>query len=173
MKIEVIEDSILPELRKMRDKFRQYKNYLSESVFKEVETVASEIFEEFTEGKYSGIRLKQVTERGKERLKVFVIYQGSEKDIGFLSGGELIALGLAFRLALTIFMIKGRLPMLILDEPTPFLDEERRRKLVEITANYLRRIPQVIVVSHDDELKDAADRVIFVENVGGISKVTW
>ncbi len=70
-----------------------------------------------------------------------------------------------------MFMIRGRIPLLILDEPTPFLDEERRRKLVDITTNYLRKIPQVIIVSHDDELKDAADRVIFVDYQGGVSRV--
>ena len=37
---------------------------------------------------------------------------------------------------------------------------------------YLKKIPQVIVVSHDDELKDAADRVISVEFSGGVSKVS-
>ncbi len=170
-RIRTIEDKIIPELRRIRDKYRTYKNTLAETVFKEVEEYASKIFEEITDGKYSGIRLKQISERGKEKLKVFVIHNGKERDINYLSGGELIALGLAFRLALSSFMIKGRVPILILDEPTPFLDEERRKKLVEITINYLRRIPQVIIVTHDDELKDAADRIISVEYVGGVSKV--
>jgi len=105
-------------------------------------------------------------------MKVYVIYQGDEKDISFLSGGELISLGLAFRLALSMFMIKGRVPLLILDEPTPFLDEERRKKLVDIMNGYLNRIPQVIIVPHDSELKDAADRVISVEFSSGTSKVS-
>ncbi len=168
---EIIDNKVLPELKKIREKFRQYKNTLMEAVFKEVEEYASEIFEEFTEGKYGGIKLKQVSERGREKLKVFIIYQGEERDLSFLSGGELIALALAFRLALSMFMVKGRIPLLMLDEPTPFLDEERRRKLVDITTSYLRRIPQVIIVSHDEELKDAADKVINVEFIAGSSKV--
>ncbi len=171
-KADVIERKILPELTKIREKFRKYRNMVAEAALKEVESYASEIFEEFTEGKYAGIRLRQVVEK-KEKLKVFVIHQGEERDIGFLSGGELVAMGLAFRLALAMFMVRGNLPLLILDEPTPFLDEERRRKLVDITTSYLRRIPQVIVVSHDDELKDAADRVITVEYAGGVSKVGY
>ncbi len=171
-KADVIEKRVLPELNKIRERYRKYKNAVAEAALKEVESYASEIFEEFTEGKYSGIKLKQVLEK-KEKLKVFVVYQGEEKDISFLSGGELIALGLAFRLALAMFMVRGKLPLLILDEPTPFLDEERRRKLVDITTSYLRRIPQVIVVSHDDELKDAADRVINVDYVGGVSRVRY
>ena len=172
-KVEIIEKKVIPELTRIREKFRKYRNIVAEAAMKEVERYASEIFEELTEGKYSGVRLKKVTERGKERLRVFVVYQGEERDIGFLSGGEMIALGLAFRLALSMFMIKGRIPLLILDEPTPYLDEERRRKLVDITTNYLRKIPQVIIVSHDDELKDAADRVIFVDYQGGTSRVRY
>ncbi len=168
---DVIEKRVIPELTKIRERIRQYKTMIAEAAFKEVEVNASEIFEEFTEGKYSGIVLKQVPERGKERLKIFVVYQGEEKDVSFLSGGEMVALALAFRLALSMFMVHGRIPLLILDEPTPFLDEERRRKLVEITTSYFRRIPQVIIVSHDDELKDAADRTIHVDQVGGVSVV--
>lgn len=164
-------EKALPELEKIREKFASYKNIVAETALKEVENYASEIFEEFTNGKYSGIRLKRVTEYGKERLKVFVVHQGEERETGFLSGGELVALGIAFRLALSMFEAKGKIPILILDEPTPFLDEERRRKLVDITMDYLRKIPQVIVVSHDEELKDAADKVITVEYRGGVSFV--
>ena len=172
-KLEIVEKKVIPELTRIREKFRKYKNIVAEAAMKEVEGYASEIFEELTEGKYSGVRLKKVTEKGKERLKIFVLYQGEERDTAFLSGGEMIALGLAFRLALSMFMIKGRIPLLILDEPTPYLDEERRRKLVDITTNYLRKIPQVVIVSHDDELKDAADRVIFVDFHSGASRVGY
>ncbi|MDK2875866.1 MAG: repair protein SbcC/Rad50 [Archaeoglobaceae archaeon] len=169
-KAKAIEKAI-PELNKIRDKFASYKNIVAENALKEVEKYASEIFEEFTEGKYSGIKLKRITEYGKERLRIFVIHQGEERETNFLSGGELVSLGIAFRLALSMFEAKGRIPLLIMDEPTPFLDEERRRKLVDITMNYLRRIPQVIIVSHDEELKDAADRVIALEYRGGVSVV--
>ncbi|MEM2086617.1 MAG: DNA double-strand break repair ATPase Rad50 [Archaeoglobaceae archaeon] len=169
-KAKAIERAI-PELIKIREKFASYKNIVAEFALKEVEKYASEIFEEFTEGKYSGIKLKRVFEYGKERLRIFVIHQGEERETSFLSGGELVALGIAFRLALSMFEAKGRIPLLIMDEPTPFLDEERRRKLVDITLNYLRRIPQVIIVSHDEELKDAADKVILVDYRGGVSVV--
>lgn len=169
-KVKAIEKAI-PELEKLREKFASYKNIVAEIALKEVEKYASEIFEEFTEGKYSGIKLKRVFEYGKERLRIFVVHQGEERETSFLSGGELVALGIAFRLALSMFEAKGRVPLLMMDEPTPFLDEERRRKLVDITLNYLRRIPQVILVSHDEELKDAADKVITIDYRGGVSVV--
>ena len=171
-KIRIIENTILPKLKSIREKFRSYRTLLAEAAFKEVEHYASEIFEELTDGKYSGIVLKREIERNREKIKVRVIYQGKERDISYLSGGELIALGLAFRLALSMFMIGGKMPLLILDEPTPFLDEERRKRLVDIMNGYLKQIPQVIVVSHDDELKDAADHVISVKLEGNVSKVS-
>ncbi|MCS7122015.1 MAG: DNA double-strand break repair ATPase Rad50 [Archaeoglobaceae archaeon] len=171
-KAEIIERNVVPELEKIREKFRNYKNIVAEASMREIEDIASKIFEELTDGKYNGIRLKRTLEK-VEKIKIFVIYQGEEKDLTFLSGGELIALAIAFRLALTIFLVRGKIPVLILDEPTPFLDEERRKKLVEIISNYLRKIPQVIIVTHDEELKDAADRIIRVHAVGGISKVSY
>lgn len=42
---------------------------------------------------------------------------------------------------------------------------------MDIMQRYLRKIPQVIVVSHDEELKDAADRVIRVSLENGVSVV--
>ncbi len=170
-KADVIERRVIPELTRIRERLRKYKNLVAEAAMKEVERIASRIFEELTDGKYSGVRLRRAFEK-KEKLKLFVVYQGDEKDVSFLSGGELIALALAFRLALTMFLVRGKVPILMLDEPTPFLDEDRRRRLVEIVANYLRRIPQVIIVTHDDELKDAADRVIRVDFSAGASRVS-
>lgn len=168
-KADIIEKKVIPELEKVREKIKTYKNMIAESSLKEIEDISGKIFEELTDGKYNGIKLKRVPE--KEKIKIFVIYQGEERDISFLSGGELISLAIAFRLALTMFLIRGKIPILILDEPTPFLDEERRKKLVEIISNYLRKIPQVIIVTHDDELKEAADKIIRVNLVGGVSKV--
>ncbi|MEE9474201.1 MAG: hypothetical protein V3V36_00865, partial [Candidatus Hydrothermarchaeaceae archaeon] len=61
--------------------------------------------------------------------------------------------------------------LIILDEPTIHLDSQRRRDLVEIIKK-LSSIPQTIVVTHDKEFEQAADRLILVEKVRGISKVS-
>ncbi len=147
---------------------RRYKAMLKEEALAKVGELASEIFEELTEEKYSGGVTVKAEDRGGIRLGV--VYNGKEYGLGFLSGGERIALGLAFRLALSLYLA-GEISLLILDEPTPYLDEERRRRLVDIMGRYLRKIPQVIVVSHDEELKDAADRVIRVSLENGVSVV--
>ena len=148
----------------LREKVKHYKNLLKEGALAKVGEIASEIFEELTEEKYSGITVKAE----ENKVKLGVVYNGKEHGLGFLSGGERITLGLAFRLALSLYLA-GEISLLILDEPTPYLDEERRRRLVDIMQRYLRKIPQVIVVSHDEELKDAADRVIRVSLENGVS----
>ena len=158
------------ELTALKDKITKFKAEEEVRGLAEVERIAGETFSEMTEGKYQGIKIIREKKFRKERLLVKVLYQGREVDVDFLSGGERIALGLAFRLALSLYKV-GNMELLILDEPTPFLDEERRRKLIEIISQHLRKIPQVIIVSHDEELKDAADYVIRVTQVGGKSRV--
>ena len=158
------------EMKAFREKVARLKAEAEVRGLAEVERLAGETFSEMTEGKYQGIKLKRERKYGRERIELKVLYAGNEVGIDFLSGGERIALGLAFRLALSLYKVNN-LELLILDEPTPFLDEERRKKLIEIISNQLRKIPQVILVSHDEELKDAADYVIRVTNVGGKSRV--
>ncbi|WP_457741828.1 DNA double-strand break repair ATPase Rad50 [Thermococcus sp.] len=165
-KVETLEG----EIKAFREKVARLKAEAEVRGLAEVERLAGETFSEMTEGKYQGIKLKREKKYGRERIELKVLYAGNEVGTDFLSGGERIALGLAFRLALSLYKVDN-LELLILDEPTPFLDEERRKKLIEIISNQLRKIPQVIIVSHDEELKDAADYVIRVTNVGGKSRV--
>ncbi len=99
---------------------------------------------------------------------------GRRASVGELSGGEKMALALSFIIGL------GRLHairsgFLVLDEPTAELDEERRRGLVDV----LRRvaggdsgIPQLIIVTHDEDVASSADEVCRVARVAGTSRVT-
>ncbi|WP_297487757.1 DNA double-strand break repair ATPase Rad50 [Thermococcus sp.] len=167
--VEVVEKAIA-DMTAFKEKVARFKAEEELRGLEEVQKLAGETFSEMSEGKYQGVKLKRERRYGKERIELKVLYAGNEVGLEFLSGGERIALGLAFRLALSLYKV-GNLELLILDEPTPFLDEERRKKLVEIISSQLRKIPQVIIVSHDEELKDAADYVIRVENVGGKSRV--
>ena len=84
-----------------------------------------------------------------------------------ISGGQRIALALALRLALVQFL-STKAQFLILDEPTVHLDDTRRNELVNLLIQLKNQsqgrglIKQLIVVSHDTELKDSADNVYFI-----------
>ncbi|MEM4699869.1 MAG: SMC family ATPase [Candidatus Nezhaarchaeales archaeon] len=99
-----------------------------------------------------------------------------EQPIDSISGGERVAVALALRLAIAKAIAEERLEFMILDEPTIHLDELRRRELVEILKRFFkegpRTLPQLIVVTHEREVEEAADAVYYVTREAGFSKVS-
>ncbi|MEM4441383.1 MAG: SMC family ATPase [Ignisphaera sp.] len=106
-----------------------------------------------------------------EEFDISVHTPFGELDIRSLSGGEIVALAIALRIALA-YTVFGRLPgFFILDEPTQFLDRDRRRSVFEIIKKLSERVPQVIVITHDVEVEELADKVVYVSKEGGRSIV--
>ncbi|WPX06959.1 SMC family ATPase [Metallosphaera sedula DSM 5348] len=95
---------------------------------------------------------------------------GQQLSIGMLSGGEKIAVALALRLAIAR-ALTGEIGFMILDEPTVHLDSMRRAELLSVIRESMNVVPQIIVVTHDDEVLRIADYVIRVEKVGESSRV--
>ncbi|RMA97564.1 AAA family ATPase [Hydrogenothermus marinus] len=81
-----------------------------------------------------------------------------------ISGGQKVALGLALRLALS-HLLGNKSEFLILDEPTIHLDQQRREELVNILLKLKNKkyVKQLIIVTHDREIEDAADQIYYVE----------
>ena len=99
---------------------------------------------------------------------------GRETPITLLSGGEKTALALSYILALNRLMASG-IGFLALDEPTSELDDERRRKLMELIGGMAqgesRVVDQLIVVTHHDEVADSVDTLCRVSKSRGHSRV--
>jgi DNA repair exonuclease SbcCD ATPase subunit len=80
-----------------------------------------------------------------------------------LSGGEKVMLGIAFRFAI-YDLFASNLGLLILDEPTVFLDDDRIDcvyDLLEKVKSYSKSAGlQLIVITHEKRLAAVADRVI-------------
>ena len=87
------------------------------------------------------------------------------------SGGEKVAVAIALRLALAELAMGKSPTVLILDEPTVYLDDERRTQVFSIIGELSKSLRQVIIVTHDEKVVDIADTVIRVENVGDTSRV--
>ncbi len=105
---------------------------------------------------------------GEYRLTV---YQKDDEplDPGQLSGGERALFNLSLRCAIYRLLAAGvegaaPTPPLILDEPTVFLDAGHVSRLVALVEEMRGfGVPQIIIVSHDDELVAAADELVRVE----------
>ncbi len=100
---------------------------------------------------------------------------GEEVDVSFLSGGERTSVALSYRLALASLaanmMSVSPSEILILDEPTTGFDKDDIKILPETLRN-IENIPQIIIVTHEELLKEAADYTIKVEKVNNVSRIS-
>ncbi|MDM7274589.1 MAG: AAA family ATPase [Thermoprotei archaeon] len=106
-----------------------------------------------------------------EDFTMTVMRGDQQLDVRSLSGGEKTMLAIAFRLTLASLLIEKPISTLILDEPTEYLDENSRKTVFEIIRKIAGYIDQVIVVTHDTEVEEIADRLISVSKDGGRSIV--
>ena len=105
---------------------------------------------------------------------VEIVDRDGVRDFSMASGGEKVAIALALRLAIAKALAGAKIGLIMLDEPTAHLDEERRRSLVAAIRRLFSgkgEFPQLILVTHDRELEEAASHVYLVEKVGGESLV--
>ena len=128
-----------------------------------IQKYTKEFFEEFNFN-YSDLYLD-------ENYNVVVVGPEGESSLSMISGGEKIAIALALRLGITQAMAKGDLDTILLDEPTIHLDSFRRHELINLLKE-MTVLPQMIIVTHENQLENAADNLIKVEKVKGISRIS-
>ena len=118
------------------------------------------------------VEARAVEEDGDLRF-VLTSREGTSVDLAQLSGGEQTAFGLALVLGINR-MLAGNIGFLVLDEPTAHLDQEKRRMIAEILRELKGEgglVDQVIIVTHERQLIDAADAVYEVRYEAGTSVV--
>ncbi|EKF86265.1 DNA double-strand break repair rad50 ATPase [Methanobacterium formicicum DSM 3637] len=125
-----------------------------------IEEKTRELFERFN-FEYSDVRLD-------EDYDVTIYGPSGESSLDMISGGEKIAVALALRLGITQVLSGGNLEMIMLDEPTIHLDAYRRQELIDLLKK-MSIIPQMIIVTHDVDLEDAADNIMKIEKEDGVS----
>jgi len=119
--------------------------------------------------------LMQETEyeaRIDEDFRPIITMEDYEMPMNTLSGGERTTIALAYRLALNTLVkeaLRLKSHMLILDEPTEGFSKDQLHKLKDVFERV--KAKQVIIVSHERELENLADRIYLVSKTGGVSTI--
>ena len=74
------------------------------------------------------------------------------------------------RLGIAQSVTANTIETILLDEPTTYLDELRKQEFVNIIQD-ISLVPQMILITHDPELENAADNIIMVEKRNGESVI--
>ncbi|MCD6484787.1 MAG: AAA family ATPase [Candidatus Odinarchaeota archaeon] len=157
-------DEFIELLKKIRDVFGKdgIQSTIRQQAIPIIEAHTREIFQEFGLS-YSDIKID-------EDFDITLYGPGFEQSVSALSGGEKSVVAFALRMGIARTLANSNLDMIMLDEPTAYLDTYRREELVNVLSK-IRGIPQVILVTQEETLKEIADTLIQVDKVGGKSKV--
>lgn len=149
----------------LKDMYASLRHELRSKNLRRLDELLNEVFETiYANDAYARVELDEDYE--------ITVHQkdGTTLDPERLSGGERAVFNLSLRCAVYRLLVEGTgaeaaLPPLIFDEPTTFLDEEHVSRLIRLVRamNEEYGVEQVVVVSHDEELLDAADHRILVE----------
>jgi len=142
---------------------------LNHALRPELADLASAFLETLTDGRYTQAEFG-------EDYQLTVLEDGLPKPV--ISGGEEDLCNLVLRLAISQMIAERSgtpFSLLILDEVFAALDEQRRTNVLTLLRRLSDRFAQVIVITHNDHVRDALDHVIRVtlDVAAGESRVSY
>ena len=145
--------------------------YSKNGIQKELRNRSRPVIQKYTKDFFDEFNFNYSDLTLDEDYEVTVFGPEGEASMSMVSGGEKIAIALALRLGITKAKAKGDLETILLDEPTIHLDSFRRHELINLLKD-MTVLPQMIIVTHESQLENAADNLVKVEKNNGISKVS-
>ena len=136
--------------------FSDLRAELNAAMRPEIGALASGFLSDLTDARYDEVDLD-------EDYRVVVLDEGVPKPV--ISGGEEDVANLVLRLAISQMIAERAgqpLSLLVLDEIFGSLDESRRQHVLALLRRLGDRFPQVILITHIEQVRDGLDRVIRV-----------
>ena len=136
--------------------FSDLRAELNAAMRPEIGALASGFLADLTDARYDEVDLDA-------DYRVVVLDEGVPKPV--ISGGEEDIANLVLRLAISQMIAERAgqpLSLLVLDEIFGSLDESRRQHVLALLRRLGDRFPQVIVITHIEQVRDGLDRVIRV-----------
>lgn len=143
------------------DAFGDLRAELNAEMRPEIAELASGFLADLSDGRYDTLELT-------EDYEIAVLDDGFAKPV--LSGGEEDVANLALRLAISQMIAERAgqpLSLLVLDEIFGALDESRRQDVLGLLRRLADRFPQVILITHVEQVREGLDRVLRVEYDAG------
>ncbi|HYL20332.1 MAG TPA: SMC family ATPase [Gemmatimonadales bacterium] len=137
--------------------FSDLRGELNARMRPEIAELASGFLSDLTDGRYDELELT-------EDYAVAVLEGGVPKPV--ISGGEEDIASLVLRLAISQMIAERAgqpLSLLVLDEIFGSLDEGRRQHVVGLLRRLADRFPQVVLITHIEQVREGLDRVIRVD----------
>ncbi|TLY56000.1 MAG: SMC family ATPase [Gemmatimonadetes bacterium] len=137
--------------------FSDLRGELNGRMRPEIAELASGFLADLTDGRYDELELT-------EDYTVAVLEGGVPKPV--ISGGEEDITSLVLRLAISQMIAERAgqpLSLLVLDEIFGSLDESRRQHVVALLRRLADRFPQVVLITHIEQVREGLDRVIRVD----------
>lgn len=153
---------------KLGSLFTLYRHDLIASIRPTLADLSSRLFNEMSGNKYNLVELD-------EKYELRVMDDGQFYGVERFSGGEKDLANLCLRLAISLSLtetagLNGS--FIILDEVFGSQDNERKDLILSALANLKNRFPQIILITHIEDIKDGVEQIIEVkQNEFGYSEV--
>jgi exonuclease SbcC len=141
-----------------------FRNVVVGSVGPRLSAQANELFAELTDNEYDGLEVDP------ETYEIQIRDQGSVYGMDRFSGSETDLANLALRVAISeqvMLLSGGSVGLLVLDEVFGPLDADRKERMLLALERLKGRFGQVLVVTHDNELKEQLPNAIEVVKLPG------
>jgi exonuclease SbcC len=151
-------------LSRLADLLAEFRNTVVASVGPRLALQAAELFGELTDHDYDELRVDP------ETFQLQITDGGRVFGLDRFSGSEVDLANLALRVAISEhvrFQSGGSVGLLVLDEVFGPLDEERKTRMLEALERLRGRFRQVMVVTHDNEIKEQLPHAIEVVKLPG------
>jgi exonuclease SbcC len=145
-------------LHRLVDLVAGFRLHLVSRLGRRLSVESAALFAELTDHEYQDLVVDP------EDYAIRIADAGTEYELSRFSGSEndLASLSLRVAVSLVIAESAGELGLLVLDEVLGALDRERRERMLDALTRLQGRFRQVLLVTHNDEVKDLLPAAIEV-----------
>jgi exonuclease SbcC len=150
------------ELLHLLEALKAFKVDLTSRIVPMLSETSSQLLGELTGQRYARMRLD-------DDYEIHIMDEGEEYPLARFSGGEADVASLCLRLAISRMIAErsgGGVNFLVLDEVFGSQDQERKRNILQLLDALKGQFPQILVITHIDDIKDMLGAVITVSDDG-------